>query len=415
MNKKFFVIAAVLFLLSRFYILSFPPVNYSDVFHDYRRYANMWQSGLTPYLKHFYEYPPLSLPLLYLPLLVDNLHLGHYYQNYRFQIFLLDCLFFVFIFKAVKKLKVPLKQKILSLTFYLVAPMIAKDFFYEGLDWVFINVFVLAIIYQSKAFLSWLLFWMSSAIKLMTAPLLAVFVYLKNQSLITTAKNLFLSFLLVWGLPLIVFRSSLQVMFVFHNQRGIKYASFPGFVVETINYFTQTETRLNQPPDFQLQGPVSLWAEKIIGPVFYLSLLLVIGYALYKILKPFFGNLVITVKRLLLLKPISLKQLDPYVFSLKISLIFILTIFFTGKIFSQPFHLWYIPLITLFPFKNIKQQLSFIVLAFLLLVVDTTDWIRLNEQLMVLNPLPLKFFSYLFLRYVPMAVLLILTCKLPEK
>ncbi|MDZ7586739.1 MAG: hypothetical protein U0946_03200, partial [Patescibacteria group bacterium] len=100
---------------------------------------------------------------------------------------------------------------------------------------------------------------------------------------------------------------------------------------------------------------------------------------------------------------------------IKISLIFFLTIFFTAKIFSQPFHLWYVPLIALYPFKSIKHQLAMIGLALLLLIVDTTPWIRLNEQLMIFNPLPLKFFSYLFLRYLPMAGLLWLSVKLPNR
>jgi len=52
------------FFLGRFYVLNNPPPYYSDVNHDYQRYANMWHYGLTPYLKHFYEYPPATLPIL---------------------------------------------------------------------------------------------------------------------------------------------------------------------------------------------------------------------------------------------------------------------------------------------------------------------------------------------------------------
>lgn len=70
------IIFFILFLLSRWYILANPPVNYSDVFHDYRRYAQMWQSGITPYFKHLYEYPPLTIPLLYLPEALNQLTIG---------------------------------------------------------------------------------------------------------------------------------------------------------------------------------------------------------------------------------------------------------------------------------------------------------------------------------------------------
>lgn len=376
------IIIFILFLLSRWYILANPPQNYSDVFHDYRRYAEMWQSGITPYFEHLYEYPPLTIPLLYLPEALNQLNISHYYQNYRFQIFILDIIIFIFVLQAILKLKTKPISQYLSLGFYLLTPMVAKDFFYEGIDWIFIGSLVLAIIFMSKRLLFWILFWLSTGIKLLTAPL--VLVFLKEDW-----KQMILGFILVWGLPLLIFRSSLGVMFIYNNERGIKYAAFPSFIVETINYWTKTETRLNQPPDFELQGPVSQAAEKAVGIVFPLSIMLVLLYARRKSLN--------------------------YTFAIKISLIYFLTIFFTAKIFSQPFHLWYVPLIALYPFKSIKHQLAMMALALFLLIVDTTPWIRVNEQLMVFNPLPLKFFSYLFLRYVPMASLLVLSFKLPDK
>lgn len=381
-KRRLFIIAFLLFLISRIYILKNPPPNYSDVFHDYRRYAAMWQSGITPYFKHLYEYPPVTIPLIYLPEVLNQLNIGHYYENYRFQIFILDAIIFIFILKALIKLTTKPLSKYLSLGFYLIAPMVAKDFFYEGIDWVFAASLALAIIYFSRKLLFWILFWLSTGIKLLTAPL--ALIWLKKDW-----KQMILGFILVWGLPLLIFRSSLGVMFVYNNERGIKYAAFPSFIVETINYWTKTETRLNQPPDFQLHGPVSQAAGKAVAIIFPLSIFLVLLYAW--------------------------KKPKTYAFSLKISLIFFLTIFFTAKIFSQPFHLWYVPLIALYPFKSIKHQLAMMVFALLLLIVDTTPWIRVNEQLMVFNPLPLKFFSYLLLRYVPMASLLVLSFKLPDK
>ena len=381
MKQKILLI--FLFFLSRWYILANPPPNYSDVFHDYRRYAAMWQSGITPYFKHLYEYPPLTIPLLYLPEALNQLNIGHYYENYRLQIFILDAVIFIFILKALIKLKTKAVSKYLSLGFYLIAPMIAKDFFYEGIDWVFVGSLALAIIFMSRRLLFWTFFWLSTGIKLLTAPLALLF--LKKDW-----RQMILGFLLVWGLPLLIFRSSLGVMFVYNNERGIKYAAFPGFVVETINYFTHTETRRDQPPDYELQGPISDTAEKAVSIIFPLSILLVLFYG-------------------------KKKKLDTYAGRIKISLIFFLTIFFTAKIFSQPFHLWYVPLIALYPFKSIKHQLAMIIIALFLLIVDTTPWIRVNEQLMIFNPLPLKFFSYLFLRYLPMAGLLWLSVKLPNR
>ncbi|MCX6816758.1 MAG: hypothetical protein NTZ93_02755 [Candidatus Beckwithbacteria bacterium] len=382
-QNRLLILAFILFFLSRLYILKFPPPFYSDVFHDYRRYAEMWQSGIIPYFKHLYEYPPATIPLLYVPQILNRLNIGHYYQNYRWQIFLFDTVLFFFILKTIQKLKTKPLSKYLSIGFYLIAPMIAKDFFYEGIDWVFTASLALAIIFMTKRLLFWILFWLSTALKLLTAPLALIF--LKKDW-----KMIILGFILVWGLPLLIFRSSLGVMFVYNNERGIKYASFPGFVVETVNYFTHSEVRRDQPPDFELQGPVSQAAEKAVSVIFPLSILLVLLYA-------------------------RKNKLNTYAGSIKISLIFFLTIFFTAKIFSQPFHLWLIPLIVLFPFKSIKQQLAFMMLSLILLIVDTTPWIKPNEGLMIISPLPLKFFSYLFLRYLPMAGLLWLSTKLSNK
>ncbi|HKZ35421.1 MAG TPA: hypothetical protein VJ242_01785 [Patescibacteria group bacterium] len=382
MKRALIILAIIGFFISRIYILLNPPPNYSDVFHDYRRYAEMWASGIVPYFQHLYEYPPATLPVLYLPEVLNRLNIGHYYQNYRLQIFLFDLVISVFVTGAILKLKTKPINKILAIIFYNLAPAIAKDFFYEGIDWLFIGSYALALIYLSKKFWFWLLFWLSTAIKLLTAPLAVVFAG-KDW------KKILITFVLIWGLPLAIFRSSLGVMFVYNNARGIKYAAFPSFVVETVNYFTHTETRRNQPPDFELQGPVSSLAEKVVSLIYPLSILLVLIY--------------------------GRRQPQNYASAIKISLIYFLTMFFTAKIFSQPFHLWLIPLLALFPFKSTKIQLLMMGLVMMLLVVDTTPWIKLPEQLMVINPLPLKFFSYLLLRYLPLGALLWLSIKLPSK
>ncbi|MFC1627019.1 hypothetical protein ACFL18_00495 [Patescibacteria group bacterium] len=413
-KHQLLIIVFLIFFIGRFYILKNPPLYYSDVDHDYRRYAIMWEQGETPYLKHFYEYPPATIPILYPPLWLQLQGIGDYYINYRTIIFFLDFVIFIFIYQAILKLKTSQKSKLLSLGFYLLAPVIAKDFFYEGLDLVFIGVLSLAIIFITKRTLFWSLFWLSTSIKFLTAPLLAPFFYLKKQKIFQELKSSILGFLIIWGLPLVIFRSSLAVMFVFHTRRALKYASFPSFIVETINYWTKSEVRFNQQPDFQLMGPVSNIAEKITEIVFPLSIALVLFYAFMVIFRPKIKNLVATLEQGLFIKKLSISHLDPYIFSLKISLIYIFTIFLTGKVFSQPFHIWFIPLIALFPFKSIKQQLSFIFLALWLLIIDTTPWVNLDEAKMFIDPLPWKFPIYLS-RFLPMFILLFLSFKLPNK
>jgi hypothetical protein len=333
----------------------------------------MWADGLTPYLKHLYEYPPLTIPLVYFPEALNRLDLGHYYQNYRFQIFLIDLLFSFFIIRQIVRLKIPDFNRRLALGFYLAAPVIAKDFFYDGIDWLFSVSFALALIFWGQKQLFWLWFWLSTGIKLLTAPLAAVF--LKRDW-----RQMLLGFILIWGLPLLLFRSSLSVIWTYNNARGIKYASFPNFIVEVINQSTHSETRREQPPDFELIGPVSTTVQKIVGLVFPLSILAVIIY--------------------------GWRLPQTYPAAVKISLVYFLTIFFTAKIFSQPFHLWYVPLIVLFPFKNLKQQFLIMALALILLVVDTTPWIRYPNEF--------KLQVYFWLRYLPMAGLLWQSIKLPS-
>lgn len=374
MRKKLLILAWLSFFLSRIFILLNPPADYSDVFHDYRRYAVMWADGLTPYLKHLYEYPPATIPLLALPEAFNRANIGHYYENYRLQVFLLDTVISYFIFSAVLNLKTRPINKVLAVVFYNLAPVIAKDFFYEGIDWIFIGSFSLAIIMMSRRLWFWILFWLSTGIKLLTAPL--ALVLMKRDW-----RQIFLGFILIWGLPLLLFRSSLGVILVYNNARGIKYAAFPSFIVETVNNFTHTETRRNEPPDYEWQGPVSATAEKAVGIIWPLSIAFVLA----------FGR----------------RLPKNYPSAVKISLIYFLITFFTAKIFSQPFHLWYIPLIALYPFKSTKMQLAMISLALLLLIVDTTPWIR--------YPADYKFYAYIFLRYLPMAGLLWLSLKLPSK
>jgi len=294
-------LALIGFLISRIYVFLNPPPFYSDVFHDYRRYAGMWAEGHTPYLKHFYEYPPATIPLLYAPQLLMDSGLGHYYSNYRTMTLILDLIIFFAILKVLQKLKTTQNQKNLSLAFYLIAPMISKDFFYEGIDLVFISSLVIGLFYllkTQKSFLNrfwfWFFFWLSTSIKFLSVPLLAVYFYLTNFKLFKELKSFILGFLAVWALPLVIFRSSLAVMFVFHAQRKLKYASFPAFIVETINYWTKSETRVMKPPDFQLQGPVSAVAEKIVEIVFPLSILLVLIYGLFIVLKPNLKNIKVT-------------------------------------------------------------------------------------------------------------------------
>jgi len=376
-KNKLFIIIFLAFLLSRFYVLKFPPPHYSDVSHDYERYANMWWYGLPPYLKHYYEYPPATIPLLLFPLWLDLSGVGSYYTNYRVQIFVFEIFLFLIILKILKKIKTRPLSKYLAAIFYILIGMVAKDFWYEGLDLVFIGFYVIALAawFLEKKYklgsriLSWFFFWLSTAIKFMSGPLALPFLASQKEKLKKNLIAAFIGFLLVWGLPLAIFRSSLSVSLVFHLNRGAKYASFPSFIIEAVNQFTNSESRLDQPPDFQFVGPVSDLILKIFTPIFFLGVLGVVIFAFLKILK-------------------SSKKGKNLGRLLKYSLIYIFTIFLTGKVFSSPFHIWTVPLITIFPFKNVKNQLLVLAFVSYLVIVDTTPWIRLPDTALI-GPLSL--------------------------
>jgi len=412
-KNKWFLLALAGFLASRAFILNFPPLDYSDVSHDYERYANMWHYGYPPYFKHFYEYPPATIPLLWVPLIVDQMGIGTYYPNYRIEIFLLDILLFLLIYKLVAKAFTKTSLKIIALSFYFIAPIIAKDLFYEGVDLAFIGSLTAALIFSfllsQKIFLNrvlfWSLFWLSTAIKFVSLPLIVPFFYLREIKWKKEVIACILGFFIIWGIPLIIFRSALSVSFVFHAQRHLKYASFPSYIVETANEFTRTEVRINEPPDFQLAGPVSDKVEQLFGVVFPLSVILVIVYFLIIILKP--KSIKDFCDKLFFKKERYLGRHARFVLGTKIALIYIFTLFLTGTIFSHPFHIWYLPLIAVFPFKKIKNQLIFMLLVLPMLIMDTTGWIKFYEDV---SP-----FQTFMIRFLPMILLLIFSFKLQEK
>jgi hypothetical protein len=231
----------------------------------------------------------------------------------------------------------------------------------------------------------WSFFWLSTAIKFMSIPLMVLYFYLKKISFRKELTAYIIGFLLIWSVPLAIFRSSLSVSFVFHLVRHVKYASFPSYIVQTINTFTHTESQLDKAPDFPWLGPVNDIVEPIFGVVYPLSLLLVLGLGTVLILRlptanlsfwVNFNKLKNTLRQLFFRKKISLKHLEVFEFQIGITLIYFLTQFVTGKIFSQPFHIWLVPLVTLFPYKNYNLMAKFMLLTLALLVLDTTGWLH---------------------------------------
>lgn len=395
-KKHWIVISWISFFISRLLVLKFPPLSYSDVSHDYERYANMWWYGHTPYLKHYYEYPPATIPLLLLPLWVDLKVFGFYYQNYRAIIFLLEIFIFSLVLKTIKNRSS--KTRWLSTIFYCLAGLLAKDFWYEGLDLVFIGSYLAAITFLIKGkeiknrVTTWFYFWLSFGIKFMTLPLFPVLFASIKDKFKNKLFPIVVGGLLVWIVPLIIFRSSLMVSLVFHLNRSAKYGSFQSYIADFSNHFTHTETRSNQPPDYQLEGPISDKLEDIFSPIFYLGIIIITLTSFINITKT---------------KKTSLETI------LKYSLIYILFVFLTGKTFSSPFHIWLVPLLAIFPFKSLKNQIKVLTLSLYMIILDTTYLINLPPT-PVLGPITLKLLRDAT-RFIPMFILLVFLSKINDK
>ncbi|OGM21749.1 hypothetical protein A2863_00470 [Candidatus Woesebacteria bacterium RIFCSPHIGHO2_01_FULL_38_9b] len=386
------------FFLTRFWILQHPPALYSDVKHDYERYANMWRYGLTPYRQHLYEYPPATIPILSAPLVVDQMGVGHYYLNYRVEIFLFEIVLFSIL--AYTVFRVPMKKSMQwgAIMFYLIAGVLAKDFWYEGLDLMFFGIFsilfcLILLVKQSSLFsriVTWSLYWLTVSIKIMTAPLAVPIVLLEMKNWKREFKAIIAGFLIIWGLPLALYRSSLSVFIFFHAVRQMKYASFGSYIVEVINEFTKSEHRSVSPPDFEWIGPVAHQVTEIFK-VLFPAAILVVMYIAWKRYRQHVKELV--------------NPFTQYTYLIAVSLAYVFAIFLTGKTFSSPFHIWYIPLLTLFPYKNLKQQWFAYVSALLMLGMDTSSYLIAPKLHIWGSPITLTNVRDAF-RFIPMFLLL---------
>ncbi|MBD3279769.1 MAG: hypothetical protein GF390_03590 [Candidatus Pacebacteria bacterium] len=409
------IILIILFVISRTYIYLNPPEFYSDVTADYERYANTWRYGLTPYRMVLYEYPPATIPLLALPLEIDQLGIGNYYANYRFQIMVIDAVFFGLLLIVLPKLAWFDQQKYWPLLAYLGLTSLAKNFFYEGIDLAFAAAIIISFIvllwsrtqtqnkkHAHQAFLlkviSWTFFWLSFAIKFLTFPLIIpLWLIHRSVNLKKDLAAVMTGCLVVWGLPLMLYRTSLGVSVVYNLRRPIKYASFPAYLIRWVDYFTNTETQIMKAPDFERVGPISTVVTNGLQIVFPLAILLILWWAVNLLVKKLVKKPLLkgvkhqlthpaqtlkTYWQLFLGQDIKLKQVDQQnklFYLLKIYGIYVFVLFLTAKIFSQPFHIWYLPLLVLFPFAKTRDWGLAVGAAVLMVALDTAEFLHLKN------------------------------------
>lgn len=394
-----FSLVFLIFLGSRVWVLQHPPASYSDVSHDYERYANMWRYGLTPYREHLFEYPPVAVPLLSMPLDIDQMGIGYYYVNYRIQIFLFEIILFGFLFAVVSRLPTQKNMKILAIVFYILAGMIAKDFWYEGLDLIFFGTFsiMLSWVYliRQDRFLSrtmtWVFFWLSVGLKIVTGPLLVPIFLVRKLEIKKELLSMLSGAVIVWGIPIILYRSSLSVFLVALSHRPMKYGAFGSFIVDVINNFTHTEVRIQEAPDFQWVGPVADIISTGIKFLFPVAVLLIVVYS-WRIIKRYKKELE--------------KPLHVFTLLVQFTLLYVFVLFLTGKTFSSPFHIWYVPLLALYPYNSTRSQLFSYALALLMLGLDTTPYLKV-PNVSVAGPLLLTNIRDAF-RFIPMGIFIAL-------
>ncbi len=349
MKKRLWIPLLVwsVFLVTRGIIWIYRPVQFTEIIYSYMPYAHLWAGGTKPYLQQWYEYPPATIPLFYLPHVIDmgtNHHWYHvdYLVSYRGMLLLVDIFLFWLMTKVLQKSKSSSTMYVMSLAYYALVTAKANHFIYDSMDLTFTcAMFVAAvapILWQTKGwFIGWLGYFLAVALKYVNAPLGLMHAAFEHKNLARLFVELSIAGLLIWGVPLILFRSSLLVSFVYHQQRGLQVESAPATLARTINSFTQTERYAEVYKNYDIQGPVSSQIKRVFDVAFPISLLV---YGVW------------ASKRIIQRNPKHTHDLRIWV-----SLGYISCFMLTAKVLSTPFLLWHIPFVAVLPLKTWREKL----------------------------------------------------------
>lgn len=371
---KWSILILILFIISRAYIWINRPLDFTEIIYSYMPYAHLWASGTRPYLDQWYEYPPLTIPLFYIPNLIDTYSLSspahiNYLDAYRGMLLFIDIGIFSVLWYTLKKRKTKEPIHLIGLVYYIFVTAKANHFLYDTMDWVFAAGLTLSVATPlitspkfSKStqrffhvFQIWLGQFIAIGLKLLNGPLLVPFTLLHKKDRNRSLLALFLSGGLIWGIPLLLYRSSLSVMFVYHNMRGLQVDSFAAILVRFINSFTQSEQVIEIYKNYEMSGSLTTNALSLLNVIFLLSLVVFIGYTSWQACnirdeKKYWG------------------------FRVSITLGYVFLLMIVSKVLSRPFVLWHIPLVILFPFNTVKEQVK-IVLPSIILIVATLTYI----------------------------------------
>lgn len=382
----------ILFAFSRLYIWIFKPPEFSEIIYSYMPYAHLWDSGVRPYLDQWYEYPPATVPLFYIPHLIDKTTHGtlwhfNYSNAYRGILLLVDIGVFWLIWRTLDKTKVKPAVFAGGILYYIFITSKANHFIYDTMDLTFAAAITLGVaapvIWKNRfnTFVSWVGFFLATALKYINAPLAPLYALLELPPLrleslkkkpldlghfgyelveyiahawqvrgVKVLISVIAAAIVIWAAPLILYRSSLQVSFVYHQIRGLQIDSTPAIVVRTLNAFTKSEQVIEVYKNYEISGPLSSQALSITNLIFPVALGIFLLYSFSLIWQS------------------RLETHTTHLLRIWLTLGFIFVFMLSAKVLSRPFLLWHIPLLALFPFKSLRQQLWFTVPSLLIIV-----------------------------------------------
>lgn len=364
--KKTWVIDLLLvflFGLTRYLIWIYRPAEFTEIIYSYMPYAHLWASGTIPYLTQWYEYPPATIPLFYLPHLIDMKTLAyewhiHYLTAYRAIMLLIDAGIFGLIYAFLKKFKVGKGIFVSALMFYSLSTLKAHNFIYDSMDLAFAGAMVLAVAVPwlkpsfGGGLIGWIGYFLAAGLKLINIPLGLVYAGLERRDIKLLALKVILAGAMVWLLPLAFFRSSLSVMLVYHAQRGLQVESVPAQAAALINRVTKSEKYEEKFKNYDITGPVSSQIKRGFDWLFPLAILVYIVWGT----KTAWNSKAQHQPRLKL--------------SLTIGYVYCFMLF--SKILSTPFLLWQLPLLALYPFNSLKRQWIFLLPAAIMIGISMT-------------------------------------------
>jgi hypothetical protein len=363
MKNKFTWILIAAYVFSRWFIWEYRPTEFTEILYSYMPYAHLWASGEEPYLEHWFEYPPATALWFYIPHLYDMATLHQpwhlpYLPAYRLMMLIIDIALFSLIWKTMIVLKANQAVIVGGLSYYILTTAKAHHFIYDSMDLVFALAITISAVgtvlwkHSEGIFITWIGYFLGLSLKLANAPLALVYFLAQSKQWKKALLLSAIAFILVWGYPLAHYRSSLQVMLVYHQIRGLQIESVPATISRVIHQFTQSEEIFEAYKNYEIRGPVSTTIKRIFDPLFVLS---VVG-------------LTIWLSWLIIKAPVKRRP----IWALWGTQALILLLMVTAKVASTPFLLWHIPILALFPYSNLKQQFIFTIPSLLIVILSMT-------------------------------------------